>query len=109
LLELSARLISIKPGEIGQEIDRGLKLTGEFWGFDQIILAELSDNGKEARAVHHYAAPGLMQSPLTNTDGEIPWLMEKIRKGETVLHGPSPGWFCLKMPRRTGISAKGKG
>ena len=49
LLELSARLISIHPEEIGREIEGALRLAGEFWGFDRIILAELSRGWKRVQ------------------------------------------------------------
>ncbi len=85
LLELSARLISIHPKEIGREIDGALRVAGEFWGFDRILLAELSEDGRSVRNIHYYAAPGLREPPPTNSVDEMPWLMEKIRSGQTVV------------------------
>lgn len=84
IFELSTRLISLPANQIDGEIERRLKLVGEFWSFDQIVLTELSEDAKQIRVIHSYSAPGIRQPSLTISGDRVPWLMEKIRQGETV-------------------------
>ena len=85
LFELSARLISLSPSEIGREIDRGLALVGKFWNFDVTILDVLSDDGGTVQPLHTYEAPGIKKiSRIGMTRDRIPWIMAKINTGETI-------------------------
>ena len=85
LFELSARLISLSPSEIGREIDRGLALVGKFWNFDVTILDVLSDDGRTVQPLHTYEAPGIKKiSKIGMTRDRIPWIMAKINTGETI-------------------------
>ncbi len=90
LFELSAKLISVPPSEIGREIEAGLKLIGEFWDFDRITLTEFSDEGDEIRIVHSYTVPGVTKAPLKKIDEGIPWIIAKLRLGEKVVLSKLP-------------------
>jgi formate hydrogenlyase transcriptional activator len=85
LFELSAKLISVPPSEIGREIKAGLKLIGEFWSFDRITLTEFSETSQEIKITHFYTAPGVPQAPLKEIDKDIPYIIGKLHRGETVL------------------------
>ena len=85
LFELSARLISLSPFEIGREIKRGLALAGKFWNFDVIILDVLSDDGRTIQPLISYEAPGIKKiSKIGMTEDRMPWIMAKINAGETI-------------------------
>ena len=90
LFELSAKLISVPPSDIGREIEAGLKLIGEFWDFDRITLTEFSDEGDEIRIVHSYTVPGVTKAPLNKIDDGIPWIIAKLRLGEKVVLSKLP-------------------
>ena len=62
LFDLSARLMSVEPSRIGEEIEISLRQAGEFWGLDAIALTEASDEGP-MREVHTYHAPGAGPAP----------------------------------------------
>jgi formate hydrogenlyase transcriptional activator len=85
LFELSARLISLPPSEIGREIERGLALAGKFWDFDVIILDSLSDDDRNDHPLHTYEAPGIKKISKIGITGErMPWIMAKMNVGETI-------------------------
>jgi transcriptional regulator with GAF, ATPase, and Fis domain len=84
LFELSAKLISVPPADIGREIETGLKLIGEFWDFDRITLTEFVDEGNEVRITHSYTAPGVPPAPLKKIDEGIPWIITRLRQGDKV-------------------------
>jgi formate hydrogenlyase transcriptional activator len=90
LFELSAKLISVSPFEIGREIENGLKLIGEFWGFDRITLTEFSDEGDEVRITHAYTASGIPRAPLGKIDEGIPWIIARLRHGEKIVLSKLP-------------------
>ena len=90
LFELSAKLISVPPAEIGREIENGLKLIGEFWAFDRITLAEFSDEGDEVRITHSYTASGIPRPPLGKIDEGIPWIIAGLQRGEKILLSKLP-------------------
>jgi transcriptional regulator with GAF, ATPase, and Fis domain len=82
--ELSATLIGVHPSKIGREIEAGLRLIGECWGFDRVTLTEFSLSSNKIRIAHSYTAPGVPLAPLDDIDKTIPWIVEKLCLGETV-------------------------
>jgi len=82
--ELSTEFINLPPDKIDLRINRRLKLIGEYWDFDFIILIELSDDGKEFITPYSYTAPWCKKPPFNINTKHMPWLLEKIRQGETV-------------------------
>lgn len=84
LFDLSTRFIDLSPRSIKKEINRVLRLVGEFWKFDRIILASLPDEATKARATFSYTAPGVIQHFPEILLDKIPSLVEKIQKGDTV-------------------------
>jgi transcriptional regulator with GAF, ATPase, and Fis domain len=85
LFELSAKLISSPPDQISSEIDTGLHLIGEFWEFDRITLTEFSDHQKDIKISSSYTASGISKVPLRKIDEDIPWIIEGLSQGRTVL------------------------
>jgi transcriptional regulator with GAF, ATPase, and Fis domain len=90
LFELSAKLISVPPSDIGREIENGLKLIGKYWDFDRITLTEFEDDAKEVRITHSYTASGISQPPLKKTDESIPWIIARLQRGERLLLSKLP-------------------
>jgi transcriptional regulator with GAF, ATPase, and Fis domain len=90
LFELSAKLISVPPSDIGREIENGLKLIGKYWDFDRITLTEFEDDAKEVRITHPYTASGISQPPLKKTDESIPWIIARLQRGERLLLSKLP-------------------
>jgi hypothetical protein len=106
LFELSVRLISVPAHQIGDEIDRALDLIAAVWDFDIVLFSELMDSEKGLPLAHSYMAPGITLPLLLNAREEIPWLMKKITRGETVVLSRLPNdlpkaasadrGFCIK-------------
>lgn len=89
LLEFAARLLKVEPSGIGPEIDRVLKVAGEFCHMDQILLAELPDENGKMRIIHSYAAEG-MPEPSIAYAADLPWLVERIKGGLSVVVSSLP-------------------
>ena len=88
LLDLATWFIDISPREIIKEINRSLRQVGEYWAFDRVILAELTNSGADARAIYSYTAPGVLQHfPVIELD-KAPSLAIKIQTAETVFITP---------------------
>jgi formate hydrogenlyase transcriptional activator len=96
LFELSAQFISVPAAEIGQEIDEALRLIGRVWNLDWILFSELSDDRKHLDLAHSYAAPGFQPPSMDAPHEQIPWLLEKICRGETILLARLPGDLPVK-------------
>ena len=90
LFELSAKLISVPPSDIGREIENGLKLIGEYWDFDRITLTEFADDTEEVRITHSYTASGIPQAPLGKIAEGIPWIIDRLQLGEKLLLSSLP-------------------
>ncbi len=89
LFDLSARLISVAPSQIGEEIELGLRQAGEFEGLDAILLTEVSDDG-EAREVHAYRDPGTTLPAPVTVGRDLPWISARMREGAAVLLSSLP-------------------
>jgi PAS domain-containing protein len=85
LLEISTRLVHLPAGQVGQEIERGLRRVGELLGLDRGNLYQLSEDRRQLHLLHTWTAEGIPQSPLTIGEGEYPWLGRKLQNGQTIL------------------------
>ena len=83
LLGLATRLISTSFNEVGPEIARGLRLTGEFWGLDHIALFKATDRAGKIACIRSYLAPGVDAGFLVY-DATSSWFAETISRGRTV-------------------------
>lgn len=114
LFELSAKLISVPPSDIGREIENGLKLIGEYWDFDRITLTEFADDVKEVHITHSYTASGISEAPLKKIDEGIPWIIARLRHGERLLLSKLPDdlpdeaitdrRYCLKEDLKSALA-----
>ena len=84
LFDLSARLISVPPSQIGDEIAIGFRDAAGFWGLDSLILLDTSgyEDMRETCAFH---APGAEIVSLRDGCHEIPWVADQMDKGEAVV------------------------
>jgi formate hydrogenlyase transcriptional activator len=85
LFELSARFISVPLSHIDREIDTALEFVSRAWDVDLILFSELSDDGQKPLLLHFYAVPEVKIPPLSDLHSHVPWLIEKMEKGETIL------------------------
>ncbi|MBT8341775.1 MAG: sigma 54-interacting transcriptional regulator, partial [Desulfatitalea sp.] len=90
LFDLSARLVSAPHDKIGKEIDAGLKRIGSSWDFDRITLTEFFPSTNENRVIHSYTASRVNPAPLEKIDESIPWIMDKLCRGESILLAKIP-------------------
>jgi formate hydrogenlyase transcriptional activator len=80
ILDLSAKLVSLPPGDLDQAIDRGLELVGACWDVDQIDLISLSNSGSRCRSRFSYFNPEAQG--LTIKDPQISWVTEMLGQGK---------------------------
>ena len=84
LFDISAKFLSLPAKEIGNGIEKGLKLIGESLDVDRIAITEFSRDCKGLDVVYFYTAPGV--SAIQDNFGQgIPWTINELCKGNTVL------------------------
>jgi formate hydrogenlyase transcriptional activator len=107
LLDLATWFIDISSREIVKEINRSLRHVGEYWAFDRVILAELNNNGTNARVMYSYTAPGILQHfPIIELH-KAPPLAAKIQKGEVVIITPTQKKSSKTITPGENLIAKG--
>jgi hypothetical protein len=84
LLEISTRLISVDPHGIDDGIDRGLKLTKEFWDSDRTTLAVIADDGILVSNAHISVSSGVNGPSIESSHWKNSFLLEQLCHGEIV-------------------------
>lgn len=88
--EICTSFINLPSERIDSVINKKLRRMGEFWNFDAMVLAELSDDGKKMQNRHFYIASGVDRSPAAIKAGHMPWLMAQLYGGATVTFNRLP-------------------
>jgi len=83
--EISAILINLPAGEVDGQVERALKRIVEFLGIDRSSFGEFSEDRKELRATHSYAAPGIEPFPKIIVAYLLPWYLGKLLRTELVV------------------------
>ena len=83
LVEISARLVRVQPGELHQEISESLKHVGEFWGFDKIILVDITGEDKQSD-LYYYTGPGISPTKSDSMVFTTPLFDEQLSRGRAV-------------------------
>jgi PAS domain S-box-containing protein len=81
LAQLSAAFINLPPERIDNEITAGMRLLGEAMDSDRGSLGQLDETGA-LLATHSWARPGFPPFPDRMIVNTLPWLEERIRRGE---------------------------
>lgn len=79
--EMSARFMTLDPGDLDVEIERSLAAAGQFMGVDRCFVFQLSEDGSEYQVSHMWTADRV--APDSDVIGLIvrerfPWLIENI-------------------------------
>jgi transcriptional regulator with GAF, ATPase, and Fis domain len=82
--ELSERLVSVPAKLIEKEIAHGLQRIAESWGFEHIILTELTADKKGITILDSYSSSDLKTSPFTISTDRIPWLVKRLSLSKAV-------------------------
>jgi diguanylate cyclase (GGDEF)-like protein/PAS domain S-box-containing protein len=87
ITNLSVNFINVEPENLDAEIEKSLKLIGEFSNVDRSYVFLYSEDGKTMDNTHEWCAPGIEPqiSNLQNLPVDtIPWWQKIIRKFETI-------------------------
>jgi len=82
--DLSAMFVHLPASEVDGQIELGLKRIVEFLGIDRSSFGEFSEDMKELRVTHSYAAPGIGPFPKLIVADLLPWYANKIQRGEII-------------------------
>ena len=84
LSALTFTFISASPLDIDDEIETGLKSIRDFWGFEEIALFDISDDGKGFSLVCNAVSTKDRSCEKIDIDA-IPWIKDKLLNGEEAL------------------------
>ncbi len=90
LAEVSTSFINLAPEQIADEIDRTLERICEHCDFDHGYVLLFDTAGRSLVKSHEWCREGSRPHSLSEqsmTTGDLVWLTEKIRLGETVIVG----------------------
>ena len=92
--QLSATFINLPSDRVDGEITNGLALLAETVGGDRATIAVVDPGTKELLVTHSWARSGFPAFPKGPLKDILPWLSEKIARGETILLNTSE---CLPL------------
>jgi two-component system NarL family sensor kinase len=83
--DLSARLSAAAPERLGSEIHRGLKKVLSLGKADRVYWYE-NPQGSQAFARKYFVRKrGVAAPPAFISDGDVPWVMERLLRGEPII------------------------
>ncbi len=79
--DLSARFMTLDPGDLDVEIERSLAEVGEFMGVDRCVVFQLSEDGSEYQVSHMWTAEQVAPADVVGliVRERFPWLVDNIR------------------------------
>jgi two-component system, NarL family, sensor kinase len=83
LSDLSSHFVDIAPGHVHSEIERALAQVTRELNLDRGAVFEISDDGSELQATVFSVRPGLAGAPAAMPVESMPWLWEKLCRGDT--------------------------
>lgn len=81
LSKLSAAFINLPPDRVDREVIEGLRLLGDVMDADRGSLGEMDESGTLS-ITHSWARPGFPPFPDRVIAQSLPWLEQRIRRGE---------------------------
>ncbi|HEV3263468.1 MAG TPA: sigma 54-interacting transcriptional regulator, partial [Gemmataceae bacterium] len=85
LSDLSARFINLPADQVDQEIEAGLRRLVEYLRLDRSTLFQLCEGDETLAVTHCWAAPGFEPLKQLITQEEVPWALQKVLRGETII------------------------
>ena len=83
--ELSSSLIQLPPDAIDGAIEGTLRRIVETLGADRATLAEFNETASAVEVVHMWARPGIEPFSAPRDLPQLPWVMERVMFGETLV------------------------
>lgn len=83
--KLSTTFINLPPDRVDGAITNGLAALAEAMGGDRATIAVIDPGTRELLVTHSWARPGFPAFPKVPLRTVLPWLSEKIVRGETTL------------------------
>jgi formate hydrogenlyase transcriptional activator len=85
LSKLSTIFINLAPDCVDREIKNGLATLAESMGGDRATIAVIESTSGEPIVTHSWARVGFTEFPKQSVKSILPWLAERIMKGEMTL------------------------
>jgi formate hydrogenlyase transcriptional activator len=85
LSKLSATFINLAPDRVDEEIRNGLAVLAESLRGDRATIALIETASGEPIVTHSWARTGFTEFPKGSVNSILPWLSERILRGETTL------------------------
>lgn len=85
LAELSARFLILPTPEVDAAITDALRQFVEMIGVDRAQLIRFSSSGEAAQVTHSWAVDGLPSVSPRPLSNRFPWMIQRVRAGQTVL------------------------
>jgi PAS domain S-box-containing protein len=83
LTQLSAAFANLPPTEVDPEIDKWLQRLVEVLNVDRASFLHFAEDGTVFRS-HTFTVPGIEPLPLAAINEQFPWIIEQLRRGNTL-------------------------
>jgi transcriptional regulator with GAF, ATPase, and Fis domain len=103
--ELSSSLIQMSADAIDGAFENTLRRIVETLGADRSTLIEFNEDVTAVEEVHTWARPGVDLFKLDRDVPQLPWLMQRVRRGETI-GLPSAGHVPPEAKGERGYAAR---
>jgi C4-dicarboxylate-specific signal transduction histidine kinase len=84
LAELQTSFGSLRPWEVGSQIEAALGKALDVLGVDRAALAEISSRRTPVQFSYRALRPGIPAMPNALAAERFPWMIERLRRGESV-------------------------
>src|SRR5262249_43959329 len=84
LTDLSATFINAPSDAVDAQIEDALRQLVEFLGVERSSFAQFSEDRKTTFLTHSYVVPGVPPAPPRIVADDLPWYVERIRRGEVL-------------------------
>src|SRR5260370_37795694 len=85
LERLSVRFARVSSAEVGSEIELWMERVARSLGLDRSVIAEFLPRGGGLQVLYQWPREEFPRMPMYLADDRVPWMVTKVRKGETVV------------------------
>src|SRR5260370_11108503 len=84
LERISSRFARVSSAEVGSEIEPWMERVACSLGLDRSVIAEFLPQGRGLQVLYQWTREEFPPMPMYLADDRVPWMVTKVRKGETV-------------------------
>src|SRR5260370_13264293 len=85
LERISSRFARVSSAEVGSEIEPWMERVACSLGLDRSVIAEFLPQGGGLQVLYQWTREEFPPMPMYLADDRVPWMVTKVRKGETVV------------------------